>query len=117
MFKYFVLGVALFISLQEVSASEIEKIEVTDYVGTEMDFMFQLKNDQYDRLILDCQSFVNNLRFENDKKVQRTIYLDNSYCTYYHLELMKIRKQDKKICLEVDSEDDISISEWNSSCR
>lgn len=38
--------------------ASVERVLILDYVGTDSERMFEVKTNKYDKVILDCQSFI-----------------------------------------------------------
>jgi hypothetical protein len=100
---------ALFLVLMHVfalKAETVERTQVTDYSPIPfMDFAFEIKTPLYDKIVLDCQSFVTGMTFYQNQKVTHSFYLDAyGECQGVHELIMKSREKNIPVCLEVETE-------------
>lgn len=87
-----------------LKAESLEKTLMKDYVKTKMDYMFEIKTNKYEKVILDCQSFIQGLSFYNNKKVAHFFYLEPQDCQDLHLSLKDSKENKVPVCFEI-SED------------
>lgn len=103
-----------------LKAETLEKSLMLDYTPvTNMDFAFEIKTARYDRVVLDCQSFVTGMNFYKNKKVVHSIYLD-AYgdCQNMHEYLQENFKNKVPVCLEVETENNsLTVSNEVEGCQ
>ncbi len=100
--------------------AQTENISVRSYLKTEFDSMFELKVFEYPRVILDCQSFFNQLVvYENTsvKVKERIIYpLSFEDCYNAHEFLFNSQNEKSPVCLTLDKTySTITLSNKDSS--
>ena len=95
-----------FLSAFGLKAETFERTLVDDYTPVpNMDYSFEIKSDKFDKIILDCQSFITGINFYNDNKFVRGIYLDAySDCPNMHQFITESISAKKPVCLEVEIE-------------
>ena len=90
-----------------LKAETYERTQITDYSPIpHMDFAFEIKtNNLYDKIVLDCQSFVTGMTFYQNQKVAHSFYLDAyGECQAMHELIVNSRQKDIPLCLEVETE-------------
>jgi hypothetical protein len=81
-----------------------------------MDYMFLIKSEGYDKVILDCQSFINGLNlFKNDEKKVFTLP-SYGHCISIHKQILTNVKEESPSCIKINSELG-EIAVINESCR
>lgn len=96
-------AILLLIVLITSSTSFAKKMNVRSYVQTEFDSMFEIKVLEYPKVILDCQSFFNQLVIYNENK--REIYhLSSNECYNSHIFLYESQQKKKSVCLSLDKD-------------
>lgn len=87
-------------------ASEVMRTPVDNYFRTENDFMFEVQTSDFPRVILDCQSFINNFSFYKNEsgsyKAQYEITLDNYQCYSIDRHIVNQIEEKTPICIEFD---------------
>jgi hypothetical protein len=89
-----------------LKAESIDRVKMLDYIPVEhMNYAFEVKTSKFEKVILDCQSFITGMNFYNNKKVVHSIYLD-AYgdCQNMHNFLMESKNSNIPVCLEVEGE-------------
>lgn len=81
-----------------------ERVLMTDYVGTDMDRMFEVKTNKFDKGILDCQSFIQGLTFYKDSQVVHSFYIDSFECEGLHDYLQSAKDNKVDICFELNGQ-------------
>ena len=99
--KIFICSLFVLISTS-LHADPIEKSFMLDYVGTDMDRMFEIKTSKYDKVILDCQTYINGLNFYRNSILVRNYYLDVEQCEDIHSYLTAAKEQIVGICFVID---------------
>jgi hypothetical protein len=77
---------------------------VQDYVPTDMDFIFEVKTNKFEKVILDCQSFITGMDFFEDGKVKYNVYLDMFQCEEMHNFLADSKRDNLPVCIGLDGE-------------
>jgi len=103
-----------------LKAQTYDRTLVNDYVPVKnMDFAFEVKTSKFQKVILDCQSFVTGMTFYNNKKVIHSIYLD-AYgdCQDMHKFLYESKNQKLPVCLQVEVESNsLTVSNEELDCQ
>lgn len=101
-------------------AETFEKTLMEDYTPVpNMDYAFEIKTARYQKVVLDCQSFVTGMTFYNNDKLVHSIYLD-AYgdCQNMHNFLINSLKNKKPVCLELAVESNsLTVSNEAADCQ
>ena len=84
-----------------------------------MDCAFEIQTPKFQKVILDCQSFITGINFYNDKKVVHSIYLD-AYgdCQNTFDFISTSLGQNKPVCLEIATDTKtLTISNDGDGCQ
>ncbi|MDD0851462.1 hypothetical protein HBN50_00075 [Halobacteriovorax sp. GB3] len=111
-----VLGLCLFASIS--SYGQELSFNVEKYQPTEFDYMFEIQNKNFEKVTLDCQSFINGLDFRNDKNEQIALFmLDIAECEDIHHRIKSIQSENKMACIDLDfSRRLYDVKESDESC-
>ncbi|WP_127716630.1 hypothetical protein [Halobacteriovorax sp. HLS] len=94
--------------LSSNSFAKTESISVRSYLRTEFDSMFEIKVFEYPKVILDCQSFFNQLVVYENTTVavkEKIIYpLSFEDCFNAHEFLFNSQNEKTPVCLTLDKE-------------
>ena len=109
-----------FLTAFGLKAETYDRVLMEDYIPVpNMDFSFEIKTAKFDKVILDCQSFVTGINFYKNKKVVHNIYLD-AYgdCENMHNFLKESKEKNLSVCLQVANESNtLTVSNVESDCR
>lgn len=99
-------------------AENVAYLPVKDYLPTNLDYVYELKVDKYDKVVLDCLGFIKGMNFYVGKKIDRNITMDEDMCIEIH-EFLKSSKETRvPICLELNlDENSIVFSRKSQDCR
>lgn len=101
-----------------VFADLIAKMPMKDYVSTKFDYMYEIKTDNYDKIILDCQGFVKGLYFYWGGSLERQIVMEEELCDYTNEFLTKSKAEKNPVCLELNAdENSIVFSREVEKCK
>ena len=95
------IGLLLFVFTLSTHASTLD-IQVEDYLDTDFDFMFEIQNKNFERVILDCQSFINGVNLYNEDGDHAVLVLDIGECEDIHFAIVDGIKNDGPVCLSLD---------------
>lgn len=99
------ITLALIVTVLSWSAqAQILKIDVESYLRTDMDFMFSIKNKAYDKIILDCQGFINGLNLYSSRGHDIFTIPGYGECIAIHETIVKNIENKKKSCLAINDE-------------
>ena len=109
----------VFLCAFDLRAQTYERTLVNGYRPLpNMDYSFEIKTSRYDKVILDCQSFVTGINFYKNKKLAHGIYLDAySDCPNMHSYITDSLAQNLPICLEVETESNTLTVSNESDCQ
>lgn len=97
--------IGLMLSMTVVAqAGELIKMPMLDLVSTDMDYVFEVKTNKFDKVILDCQSFITGMSFSNSGDVKSNIYLDMFMCEEMVTFLQESKRDKLPVCIGLDTE-------------
>ncbi len=79
-------------------------IDVEKYLSTDMDFIFEIENEYFDKVKLDCQGFINGVYMKHHNGHEQTLVLDIGECEDIHRKIVTNIRNSKSSCLFVDLE-------------
>jgi hypothetical protein len=108
-----------FLCAFNLKAETYERTLVKGYrLVPKMDYSFEIKTSKYDKVILDCQSFVTGINFYKNKKLVHGIYLDAySDCPDLHSYITDSLAQKLPICLTIETESNTLTVSNESDCQ
>lgn len=66
---------------------------------------FEILTPKYEKIILDCQSYINGMTFYNNKEIVREIKMVNySDCSNVYNFISQSQQDDKSVCMEIEEE-------------
>lgn len=86
------------------TAGSIQKMTVTDLLPVEdMYASFEIVTPKYEKVVLDCQSFINGMNFYKNQKIIHSIRMvDYDTCGNVHDFIGQSIQQNKAICMEIE---------------
>ena len=103
--KKMISMIGLLISMTVVaSAGELIKMPMHDLVSTDMDYVFEVKTNKFDKVVLDCQSFITGMSFSNGGEMKSNIYLDMFMCEEMVTFLQESKRDNLPVCIGLDDE-------------
>ena len=102
-----------------LKAETYERTVVENYSPVQnMDYSFEIKSNKFDKVILDCQSFITGMSFYKDKKLVHGIYLDAySDCPNMHNFITESIAEHQPVCLEIELESNTLTVSNESDCQ
>lgn len=89
-----------------------------DYVKTEFDYMFEVKTDKYEKVILDCQGFIMGMSFYYNGSLERKVYMDEDVCGEVNQFLSESKANSEPVCMELNVETNALVfSRKTTDCR
>ncbi|WP_155897213.1 hypothetical protein [Bacteriovorax sp. BSW11_IV] len=94
-------------------------LKVDDYRPTDFEYMFEIQNSKFSKVILDCQSFINEVRFYQDSStVLGSFMLDIQECEDIHFSIVELKEKGKTSCLRLDFDNQTyDVDEADKSCE
>ena len=94
------------LSVFMVKAETFQRMPVLALVPVEnMYASFEVQTPKYEKIILDCQSFVNGMTFYNNKKIVHEIKMVNyDDCTNVYDFISQSYLDKKTVCMEIGEE-------------
>lgn len=103
--KKMISMIGLLMSMTVVAtAGEIIKMPMQDLISTDMDYVFEVKTTKFDKVVLDCQSFITGMSFSNGGVVKSDIYLDMFVCEEMVNFLSESKRDGLPVCIGLDSD-------------
>lgn len=94
------------LSVFSVQAETYQKVAVTELVPlANMYAAFEIVTPKYEKIILDCQSFINGMNFYNNKKIVREIKMINyTDCNNVYDFISQSQEAKQPVCMEIEEE-------------
>ena len=110
--KNLIRMIGLLTSLTAVaSAEDLQRMPMQDFLTTDMDYIFEVKTNKFDKVILDCQSFITGMSFSNGGVEKSNIFLDIVECGEVLTFLEESKRDNLPVCIGLDSlNNEIEIS-------
>ena len=89
------------LSAQVICASPLH-IQVEEYLPTDMDFIFEISNENFDKVTLDCQGFINSVGLQGHNGEKEMMVLDIGECEDIHAGIVRGLQNDRPVCLSLD---------------
>ncbi|MBY0413130.1 MAG: hypothetical protein K2Q18_03145 [Bdellovibrionales bacterium] len=103
--KKMIILIGLSFSLQTVFAGEVVKMPMQDFTPTDgMDYIFNIKTTKFEKVVLDCQSFITGMSFSSGGVEKSNIYLDMFMCEEMVSYLSESQRENLPVCIGLDSE-------------
>ncbi|MBC7429347.1 MAG: hypothetical protein H7336_12085 [Bacteriovorax sp.] len=101
--KKMIVLIGIIMSVTTVSAGEIVKMPLLDYSPTDgMDYVFNIKTTKFDKVILDCQSFITGMDFSNKEVLKSHVPLDMFMCEDLVKYLEDSKTNGEPVCIGLD---------------
>lgn len=114
--KKMIVLVGLFISMNAFS-SDIIKMPMNDFVGTDMDAVFEYKTNKFDKVLLDCQSLRMGMSFTKNGVTESDIYLNEKMCTAMFDFFFESKQENLPVCVGLDMDNnEILITRETDEC-
>lgn len=92
------LIITMLLSLTSVFAYDIQ---IENYYRTNMDYIFVIEDHNYERITLDCQGFINNVKIEQLNGTVDFFQLGYGECGEIHNQIMKNIANKLPVCLQL----------------
>lgn len=101
------------------SAGELIKMPMQDYYATpDMDYVYEIKTTKFDKVLLDCQSFITGMSFSDNGVQKSNVYLDMFMCEELVLYLSESKRDNLPVCIGLDDEaQEIYITRETDECK
>ena len=88
-----------------------------DLISTDMDYVFEVKTNKFDKVILDCQSFITGMSFSNKGVEKSNVFLDMFMCDELVTFLQDSKRESLPVCIGLDDEyNELIISREVAEC-
>ena len=107
------------LSLMTVAASagELQKMPMLDLINTDMNYIFEIKTTKFDKVVLDCQSFITGMSFSNQEVEISNVYLDMFMCEEMVTFLQESKRDNLPVCIGLNAEyNELYISREVDEC-
>lgn len=85
-----------------VKAESVVNLPVLAYLPTQFELMHEIKTNQYEKVVLDCQGYVMGMYFYQNGKYERQIVMTEKSCLEFDKFLVDTQEQHQPVCLELD---------------
>lgn len=86
-------------------ADDIIKMPMQDFTPTEgMDYVYEIKTTKFDKVLLDCQSFITGMSFSDKGQLKSNVYLDMFMCEEMVQYMIQSKKENLPVCIGLDAE-------------
>ena len=104
--KKMIVLIGLIMSVASLAqAGELVKMPVQDFSATsEMDYTYEIKTTKFDKVMLDCQSFITGITFSNEGVMKSNVYLDMFMCEDLVTYLGESKRDNLPVCIGLDDE-------------
>ena len=100
-----IIMIGLLVTLTSVAkADEFIKMPMQDLIVTDMDYIYEIKTTKFDKVILDCQSFITGMNFSNGGVEKSNVYLNMFECEEMVTFLLDSKANSEPVCLGLDTE-------------
>lgn len=82
--------------------AQVQSIQVEEYLSTDMDFIFEISNKNYEKVVLDCQGFINGVNLYDHHGRHDLLILDIGECEDIHVQIVQGLEKEAPVCLKVD---------------
>lgn len=96
------IGLLLLMASSLSIFAQTAKVNVEDYLSTDMEFIFEIQSHEYNKVILDCQGFINNVNLEFQDGSKQLMVLDIGECEDIHSKIVTGLQKDAGACLKLD---------------
>lgn len=116
--KKMISMIGLLMSMTVVAtAGELIKMPMQDLVSTDMDYVFEVKTNKFDKVVLDCQSFITGMSFANGGVEKNNVYLDMFMCEEMVNFLQESKRDQLPVCIGLDTDyNELVISRETDEC-
>ena len=101
-----------------IKAEDYARTPATELIPLENTYaMFEVKTPKFEKVILDCQSFINGMSFYNDqKKVYDIRMVDYETCKNVYDFISQSKSDKLDVCIEIDGEENsVNLSNESSA--
>jgi hypothetical protein len=106
----------LIINLLNINAGNASTINtfMIDLLPTPRDYVYEVQTDKFEKVILDCSSFITGLVFYNNNKEEYNFYLNGYECQEMYNFLFDSITSKKAVCFEIEHQkNQLTISRKN----
>ncbi len=96
------IGLLLLMATSLSTFADTAEINVEDYLSTDMEFIFEIQNHAYSKVILDCQGFINNVNIQYTDGSSQLMVLDIGECEDIHSQIVTGLEKESGACLKLD---------------
>lgn len=101
-------------------ANETLKMQLLDYKQGELDHSLELVTTSidFDKIVLDCHSFITGMNFMKEGYSKSEIYLDMFTCESTFELILESKKENKPLCIELDPiNNSLTFSRKTANCQ
>lgn len=114
--KLTVLIALLAVNVASAAPEALLRMPVLDFIDTDRDYVYEIKTSAFDKVELDCQSFITGMSFIQSDEVKNNVYIDAYECEG----MVNFFKQSKAdgvpVCLELDTDQNALMISEGEDC-
>ena len=110
------LSIFIILTLLSTNAFGEIRTAITGIQKTDRDFVYEVKTVVFQKVILDCASFITGLTFYENNKVLYNYYLDDENCQYAFDFINNALKESSVPCFTIDEQSGLNVS-IDSECK
>lgn len=118
--KFFSLLITLLVSINAMASDGILRMQLLDVKESEVENSLELVTTSVDfeKIVLDCHSFITGMNFMKDGMAKSQIYIDSYECQGVYDLVMESNTDKKPLCLELNPEKNkLTFSRKTSDCQ
>lgn len=114
------LLITLFLSMNVFAGDDVLRMQLLDVKESEMENSLELVTTSVDfeKVVLDCHSFITGMNFMKDGTAKSQIYIDAYECQRVYDLIVESNTEKKPLCLELNPEKNkLVFSRKTSDCQ
>lgn len=83
-------------------ADSIARMPILDITKTKYDYMWEVKTEKYQKILLDCQGFIMGMSFYYNNQLERKIVMSDQACQEVYTFIKDSKDNQEPACMELD---------------
>lgn len=99
-------------------ADLIARMPVLDYSKTNYDYVWEIKTEKYQKVLLDCQGFIMGMSFYYNGQQERKVFMDDSTCQDVFTFIKDSKDNKEPVCMELNADQNsLVFSRKTDDCK